>query len=102
MSAMHIGFLFNHYGGHQVAHALPVALALLRRGTNAKVSVLVSEDCESEVRRMASATPGPAPEIIRLRPPSRIARAANRASGRAIPADILSTLHRNLDRFLSG
>ena len=56
---MHIGFLFNHYGGHQVAHALPVALALLRRGTNAKVSVLVSEDCESEVRRLASATPGP-------------------------------------------
>ena len=54
MSAMHIGFLFNHHGGHQVAHALPVALALLRRGTNAKVSVLVSEGCEREVRRMAA------------------------------------------------
>ena len=96
---MHIGFLFNHHGGHQVAHALPVALALLRRGTNAKVSVLVSEGCEGEVRRMAAATPGPAPEIIRLRPPSKRARAANRASGRSIPADIISTLHRNLDRF---
>jgi hypothetical protein len=96
---MHIGFLFNHHGGHQVAHALPVALALLRRGTNAKVSVLVSEGCEGEVRRMAAATPGPAPEIIRLRPPSKFARAANRASGRSIPADIISTLHRNLDRF---
>jgi hypothetical protein len=96
---MHIGFLFNHHGGHQVAHALPVALALLRRGTNAKVSVLVSEGCEGEVRRMAAATPGPAPEIIRLRPPSKLARAANRASGRSIPADIISTLHRNLDRF---
>ena len=23
---MHIGFLFNHHGAHQVAHALPVAL----------------------------------------------------------------------------
>lgn len=96
---MHIGFLFNHHGGHQVAHALPVALALLRRGTNADVSVLVSEGCEGEVRRMAAATPGPIPEIVRLRPPSRIARAANRASGQAIPADIISTLHRNLDRF---
>ena len=96
---MHIGFLFNHHGGHQVAHALPVALALLRRGTNAKVSVLVSEGCEGEVRRMAAATPGPLPEIVRLRPPSRLARAANRASGHAIPADIVSTLHRNLDRF---
>jgi len=96
---MHIGFLFNHHGGHQVAHALPVALALLRRGTNAKVSVLVSEDCEGEVRRIATAAPGPLPEIVRLRPPSRLARAANRASGRAIPTDIVSTLHRNLDRF---
>lgn len=96
---MHIGFLFNHHGAHQVAHALPVALALLRRGTNAKVSILVSEGCEGEVRRMTAAASGPVPEIIRLRPPSALARAANRASGRSIPADLVSTLHRNLDRF---
>lgn len=96
---MHIGFLFNHHGGHQVAHALPVALALLRRGTKARVSVLVSEGSEGEVRRIAATVPGPVPEIIRLRPPSALARAANRASGRSIPADIVSTLHRNLDRF---
>ena len=96
---MHIGFLFNHPGGHQVAHALPIALALLRRGSNARGSVLVSEACEGEVRRIAAATPAPPPEIIRLRPPSKFARAANRMSGRSIPADIISTLHRNLDRF---
>lgn len=96
---MHIGFLFNHHGGHQVAHALPVAFALLERGTNARVSVLVSEGCEHEVRRLAAAHSGPAPDIIRLRPPSPLASATNRASGRAIPADIVSTLHRNLDRF---
>lgn len=96
---MHIGFLFNHHGAHQVAHALPVALALLRRGTNARVSILVSEGCESEVRRLAAATPGAAPEIVRLRPPSALASAANRASGRALPTDIVSTLRRNLDRF---
>lgn len=96
---MHIGFLFNHSGGHQVAHALPVALALLRRGSNARVSILVSEGSEGEVRRLAAASGGPVPEIIRLRPPSTLARAANRATGRAIPADIVSILHRNLDRF---
>ncbi|HEX2812635.1 MAG TPA: hypothetical protein VHO04_08125 [Sphingopyxis sp.] len=96
---MHIGFLFNHHGAHQVAHALPVALALLGRGTNARVSILVSEGCEGEVRRLAAATPGAAPEIVRLRPPSALARAANRASGRALPTDIVSTLRRNLDRF---
>jgi hypothetical protein len=96
---MHIGFLFNHHGAHQVAHALPDALALLRRGTNARVSVLVSEGCEGEVRRMAAAAPGPAPEIVRLRAPSKFASVASRASGRALPTDIVSTLHRNLDRF---
>ncbi len=96
---MHIGFLFNHSGGHQVAHALPVALALLARGSNARVSILVSEGCEDEVRRLAAESNGPVPEIIRLRPPSAIARAANLATGRALPADIVSTLNRNLDRF---
>jgi hypothetical protein len=96
---MHIGFLFNHPGGHQVAHALPIALALLRRGSNARVSVLVSEGCETEVRRIVAATPAPPPEIIRLRPPSKTAHAATRMSGRSIPVDIISTLHRNLDRF---
>lgn len=96
---MHIGFLFNHHGGHQVAHALPVALALVRRGTNARISVLVSEECEDELHRMTAAAPGPAPEIIRLRPPSALSRAAHRASGQSIPVDIISTLHRNLDRF---
>lgn len=96
---MHIGFLFNHHGGHQVAHALPIAHELAGRGTNARVSILVSEGCEGEVRRLAATYRGPAPEIVRLRPPSALARAANRASGSAIPADILSTLHRNLDRF---
>ncbi|WP_192878826.1 hypothetical protein [Sphingopyxis lindanitolerans] len=96
---MRIGFLFNHHGAHQVAHALPVALALLRGGTNARVSILVSEGCEGEVRRLAAAVPGAAPDIIRLRPPSALARVANRASGRALPADIISTLRRNLDRF---
>ncbi|MBB5708388.1 hypothetical protein [Sphingopyxis panaciterrulae] len=96
---MHIGFLFNHSAAHQVAHALPVALALLRRGSNARVSILVSEGTEAEVRRLAAAQDGPAPEIVRLRPPSPLATAANRASGRAIPADLISTLHRNLDRF---
>ncbi|WP_432767650.1 MAG: hypothetical protein HEQ22_09380 [Sphingopyxis sp.] len=98
---MHIGFLFNHHGGHQVAHALPVALELQRQDRHARVSILVSEGSESEVRRItaAQAPAGAPPDIVRLRPPSPLARAANRFSGRAIPADIVSVLHRNLDRF---
>lgn len=96
---MRIGFLFNHHGGHQVAHALPVALQLRRQNRHADVSVLVSEGSEPEVRRLVAAHDGPAPEIVRLRPPSAFARAANKASGNALPADIVSSLHRNLDRF---
>jgi hypothetical protein len=96
---MRIGFLFNHHGGHQVAHALPVALELQRQDPQAQISILVSEDCEPEVRRLATAHGGPIPEIVRLRPPSALALAANKATGRALPADIVSTLHRNLDRF---
>ncbi|ALJ12487.1 CDP-glycerol glycerophosphotransferase family protein [Sphingopyxis macrogoltabida] len=98
---MRIGFLFNHHGGHQVAHALPVAFELQRQNPEAEVSILVSEGCEAEVRRLAAvqAVRNAIPEIIRLRPPSALASAANRATGRAIPADIVSVLHRNLDRF---
>lgn len=96
---MHIGFLFNHHGGHQVAHALPIASALARHGGNARVSVFVSEGCEDEVRRLSAANRGTAPDIVRIRGSSGLARAINRASGRAIPSDIISALHRNLALF---
>ena len=39
------------------------------------------------------------PQIVRLRPASCFARAAHRASGRALPTDSLSVLGRNLDHF---
>ncbi|PZQ21212.1 MAG: hypothetical protein DI569_12770 [Sphingopyxis macrogoltabida] len=96
---MNIGFLFNHHGGHQVAHALPVALELGRLNPAASIRILVSEGAEGEVRRLTAPLNGSAPDIVRLRPASPIARAANRASGRALPVDIISSLHRNLDRF---
>lgn len=96
---MHIGFLFNHHGGHQVAHALPIAFQLRRLAPDARITVFASEGTETEVRRLAAAQGGPAPDIVRLRPPSGIARAVHRASGRAIPADTISALGRNLDRF---
>lgn len=99
MKQLHIGFLFNHSGGHQVAHSLPIALAMAQRGPDVRVSIFVSEGSEAQVRRLIGAHDGPMPEIVRLRPPSAIARAANRATGRAVPTDIISGLRRNLDRF---
>ncbi len=97
---MHIGFLFNHHGGHQVAHALPIAFEIERLAPEIRVSVFASAGAEPEVRRLVAAATGrAAPEIIRLHPPSMLARALHRATGRAIPADTISALRRNLDRF---
>src|SRR5690606_16664745 len=96
---MRIGFLFNHSGGHQVAHALPVAFALRRLSNHAEVRILVAQGAEAEVARLADREPGPRPDIVRLAPPSRLACAANRATGRAVPTDTLSVLRRNLDHF---
>ena len=96
---MRIGFLFNHSGGHQVAHALPVALALRRLSNRADIRILVSAGSEAEVTRLVDREAGPRPDIVRLRPASRLARATHRASGRALPTDSLSVLRRNLDHF---
>lgn len=96
---MHIGFLFNHHGGHQVAHALPIAYQLRRLAPDVRVSVFTAEGTEPEVHRLAATFDGPAPDIIRLQPASTLARAIHRATGRAIPADTISSLGRNLDLF---
>jgi hypothetical protein len=96
---MRIGFLFNHSAGHQVAHSLPVALALRRLSNRAEIRILVSQGSEAEVTRMLDREAGPRPDIVRLRPPAPLARAAKRATGGAIPADTLSVLRRNLDHF---
>jgi hypothetical protein len=96
---MRIGFLFNHSAGHQVAHALPIALALSRLSNRADIRIFVSQGTEAEVSRLVDRAAYPRPEIVRLRPASCFARAAHRASGRALPTDSLSVLGRNLDHF---
>ena len=41
---MRIGFLFNHDQIHQMAHSLPVAMALARAGTGADIMVATTSD----------------------------------------------------------
>jgi len=43
---MRIGFLFNHDGTHQIAHTMPIAVALARRGV--EVDVLTSSASQRE------------------------------------------------------
>lgn len=95
---MRIGFLFNHAAAHQVAHALPVALALAELCPDAAIEVFVPEGAvEVEVRRLVPQ--GSSLRIVRLRPASSPARLVTRLSGGALPADRISILRQNLDRF---
>lgn len=54
---MRIGFLFNHDQIHQVAHSLPIALALAEAGTGAEIIVATTSDAlRAEVERIARAS----------------------------------------------
>lgn len=96
---MRIGFLFNHEAGHQVAHALPVALALARLRPDIAVEILHSQGpVATEIARIGGAALGG----CRLRPlavRSRLARAAHRLLGNAIPLERVALLRDNLDAF---
>jgi len=96
-----VGFLFNHVAGHQVAHALPIALAMARAYPAVQVRLFVTPGpAEQEVRRLWEAGGAPSNGTIeRLEPPSGAARWLTRLSGGALPTDRLSILRRNLARF---
>ena len=54
---MRIGFLLNHDQIHQVAHSLPIALALAEAGTGAEIIVATTSDAlRAEVERIARAS----------------------------------------------
>lgn len=48
---MKIGFLFNHYMGHQVLHSAPIAFALSIKYPDVDVSIMVSDKNQLEVVR---------------------------------------------------
>ena len=98
---MHIGFLLSHDGAHQVAHALPIALALARQRGDVFVEVFFAEGAVGqEVRRLAakSGLPGNC-RLAPLEGPSLGSRIATRALGNAVPFNRISMLKRNVERF---
>lgn len=97
-----IGFLFNHEAPHQVAHALPIALALLEHPRRPDVTLyLAPGDSAAEVRRLWAEAGGAGddPRLIALDPAGWPARIGERLTGSAAPLARIDVLRRNRRRF---
>jgi len=97
---MRIGFLFNHDQIHQVAHSLPIALALARGRTGAQVVVATTNPrLSAEVIRLGCGLIGPTIELVELGLERRTSRAAKALFEAAVPATKLMVYGDNLDFF---
>jgi hypothetical protein len=99
---MRIGFLFNHDQIHQVAHSLPIALALARMRTGAEVILATTNArIEAEVTHLAGAAIG---ELVVLQPLA-LRKPASRflaaIGGHVAPAGKILIYGDNLDFFRS-
>jgi hypothetical protein len=99
---MRIGFLFNHDQVHQVAHGLPVALALAALDTGAEILVFATNDrVAEEIRRLAGDAAGRDFELVRLGLRRGSSRTLDRLAGKLIPSAKLLVYRDNLDVFRS-
>lgn len=99
---MRIGFLFNHDQIHQMAHSLPVAMALARADTGAEIIVATTNDllAREAIRLMGGAVPvGIRLIALGLRSPA--SRGLNAVLGSILPAAKLLVYRDNLDFFRS-
>lgn len=99
---MRIGFLFNHDQVHQVAHGLPVAVALAKLNTGADILVCATNDrVAEEIRTLAGDTVGRDFALVQLGLKRRSSRALNRVAGGIVPAAKLLVYRDNLEFFRS-
>lgn len=95
-----IGFLYNHDQLHQVAHSLPIALALAGMGTGTQIVLITtSERIRGEVERLAGDTLGHGVAVVSLGLRGRLMRLVERVAGRLIPVRKLAILSDNIDFF---
>jgi hypothetical protein len=97
---MKIGFLFNHDQIHQVAHSLPIAMALARMSPHVEIVVATSNPrLSAEVRRISAAHGVVLPSVeLSLRRP--LTRFAQRLES-ILPITKLGIYRDNLDFFAS-
>jgi hypothetical protein len=97
---MRIGFLFNHDQVHQVAHSLPIALALARAEVEAEIIVATtSPRLSAEVIRLGGGLIGPSIRLVELGLRRRTTRLARSALEAVLPAAKLLVYGDNLDFF---
>lgn len=99
---MRIGFLFNHDQIHQIAHSLPIALALAEGDPELDIVVATTNEVlRREVVRIVAMCGGPGPRLVSLRQKNPILRRAVKALDGVIPAAKLAVYRDNLDFFRS-
>lgn len=96
-----ICFLFNHDQTHQVAHSLPIALALAARGGHRIVLAYVRDAIRAEIERQADPALLARVELVRLGLKRADTRLLAGALERLVPATKLLIYRDNLDFFRS-
>ena len=99
---MRIGFLFNHDQVHQVAHSLPIALAMARAGVDAELVVATTNPrLSAEVIRLGGGLIGPSIRLVELGLKRKSRRLAGEMLQSLLPASKLLVYGDNLDFFRS-
>lgn len=99
---MRIGFLFNHDQIHQVAHSLPIALALARLQTGAEIILATTNArLQAEVTRLGGTAIGGRVTLQPLQLQRRASRLLATIGGSIAPAAKLLIYKDNLDFFRS-
>jgi len=97
---MRICFLFNHDQVHQVAHSLPIALALATSGSDNQVVVATtSARLSEEVRRLSDGAVGRTVPLVQLGLRRFFSKAAARLLDRIFPIGKILIYKDNLDFF---
>lgn len=99
---MRIGFLFNHDQVHQVAHSLPIALALARAGSGAEIVVATTNRrLSAEVVRLGEGLIGSAIRLVELGLTRWSSRVVKECFEAVLPAAKLLVYRDNLEFFRS-
>lgn len=96
-----ICFLFNHDQTHQLAHSLPIALALAARGTHRVVLAYARDAIRAEIERQSTPVQLARVELVRLGLKRSGSQWLAGALERLVPATKLLLYRDNLDFFAS-